>query len=154
MIIAKPAFVLLILIFALFWQGDTHLFASAETYPNEKVDIDNKLRQLAIEKGIIPEDADRSYLQKEMDEKNTVTMWILMSRENKITMIDGLKKKYKEEDIIINNPSADYVEAINIVLYDSILEGYTDANKKKGIKTIFETIATEFFSEFDLKLTV
>jgi len=133
------AFILLISVFLCY--GDIHLFASTQAYINEKVDIDNKLKQLAIEKGVIPEDADRSYLRKEMDEKNTITMWILMSRENKITMIDGLKKKYKEEDIIINNPSADYVEAINIVLYDSILEGYTDANKKKGIKTIFETIA-------------
>ena len=141
-------FILLISVFLCY--GDMRLFASTQVYINEKVDIDNKLRQLAIEKGIIPEDADHSYLRKEMDEKNTVTMWILMSRENKITMIDGLKKKYKEGGIVINNPTADYVEAINIALYDSIFEGSTDASTKNGIKVIFETIA-KMDGDFEVK---
>jgi len=130
-----------ILLFILVSCEDVYPFAPAQSQVKEEVNIDAKLKQLAIEKGIIPEDADRSYLREEMDEKNTITMWILMSRENKISVIDDLKKKYKEAGIIINNSTGDYVDSINIVIYDSILSGDIDSEKKKGIGTLFKALA-------------
>jgi len=132
---------LVILITVFLCCSNAHPFVPTLAPTKEEVNIDEKLKQLAIEKGIIPKNADHSYLRKEMDEKNTVTMWILMSRENKITMIDGLKKKYKEEGIIINNSTGDYVDSINIVIYDSILSGDIDSEKKKGIGTLFKALA-------------
>ena len=50
-------------------------------------------------------------------------------------------EQYKEKGVTMRNPSAYYVDNINNVLYKSLLNKDFFAYTKKGIGTIFKTIA-------------
>ena len=101
---------------------------------------DDQLRQLAISKGIIPED-EKVDFYKEIEEGNTIVMWILMPEEEKLAVVEGLKAKFKQEDIAITNPSSYYVSEINGIIYKSIVTGDISSTNKKGLGVIFKTVA-------------
>ncbi len=102
---------------------------------------DEELRQIAIENRIIPEHIDDDYLKDELHQKNTITMWIVLKAEQKVTLIDKLKDEFYRNGIIIRLPSNYYVNEINGVIYNGILKGDIDADVREGLGSIFKTIA-------------
>lgn len=108
-----------------------------KTYPS-----DETVRNLAIEKGVLPKDTESIDTKKEMDAKNTITLWLIMSRKNKVDLIDCIKGIFKEKDgVIISKPASYYIDEINGVLYNSLNNGDIIDFKKRGIGNIFKTIA-------------
>jgi tetratricopeptide (TPR) repeat protein len=102
---------------------------------------DKQLQTLAIQKDIIPQEPDEDYIQKAIQQKETIILWLIMDREDKITMIDGLKERYRQNGITVRYPSSYYVDEINGVIYKSIIKGDKDTVLRKGIGTCFKTIA-------------
>jgi len=111
-------------------------------YAKQPPPTEQQLKDLAIEKGLIPSDADKAYFKDELSRKNTVTTWLLLKREDKIKVVDNLKKMFKDKDnVTIKLPSAYYVDEINGVMYNSIKNGDIDETNKRGIGIMFKTIA-------------
>jgi len=103
---------------------------------------DEQLKQLAVQKGIIPAEPDKKYLKKQMEQKNTMILWLLMDRQEKIKMIDTLKSMFlAREGIKIKRESEYYVDQINNVLYKSLLNDEAFVKEKKGIGVLLKTIA-------------
>ena len=111
-------------------------------YVKQPAPTEKQLSDLAVEKGIIPPAADRAYLDNQINQNNTITTWILASRESKIKLIDQLKKIFKDkENVTIKLPDSYYVDEVNGVLYNSIKNGDIDESKKRGLGVTFVTIA-------------
>ena len=87
------------------------------------LDSDHALKVLCIEKGIIPEQRPDDYYINQIKDKNSVKAWVVMTRAEKIKLIDSLKEKFEENGVSIRKPSVDYVRIMNVVLYDKIYEG-------------------------------
>jgi hypothetical protein len=102
---------------------------------------DEQLRQAAIEKGIIPRNPEDFDKQKELESKNSITLWIMMSRKGKIMTIDALKERYRENGVIINYPSEYYVNEINGVIYNDMQREDMISSTKKGVGIAFKGIA-------------
>ena len=102
---------------------------------------DEKLKKLAVKKGLIPEHADEAYCWREVEKKNTVLIWIVLRREDKVKLLDGLKEMFKQEDIIISKPSVGYVDQINRVMISNIKDGVPHQEGVPGIKCAFQTLA-------------
>ncbi|MCK5706596.1 MAG: hypothetical protein KAI43_02995 [Candidatus Aureabacteria bacterium] len=103
----------------------------------EKV-TDENLKDLALKKGVIPKNVSK---QEELDKKNTVTLWILQPRDEKINLINFLKKTYKDDGVFIKKPAELYVDEINTVIYNSLNGDFVFGRDKKGVGVIFKTIA-------------
>ncbi len=103
---------------------------------------EQQLKDLAIEEGLIPLDTDKAHFKDKLSQKNTVTTWLLLKREDKIEVVGTLKKMFKDKDNVnIKLPSAYYVDEINGVMYNSIKRGDIDASNKRGAGVMFKTIA-------------
>ena len=116
-------------------------FSSFAFIGNSEYVTDEQLKDLAIRKGIIPKNITQDYINKNFRQKNTVVLWFIMNRGDKIALIDTLKEMFKEKGVTIKNPSAYYVDNINNVLYKSLMNEDFFVHTKKGIGTIFKTIA-------------
>jgi len=113
----------------------THPTASRPVYYT-----DEQLLTLAIDKNIVPKNRDKAYFEQEIEKENSVTAWIVLSREKKIATIDTLKEMFLEkEGATISNPSEYYVDVVNTVLYKRIVEGGLDS--LQGLKSLFLTTA-------------
>ena len=102
---------------------------------------DEYLQQIAVEKGVLAENWREINLNKEIQERNTIVMWIVMSSEEKAAVVNGLKESFKENGIIISQPTEFYVSEINNAIYRSILTGDINSTNKKGLGAIFKTVA-------------
>lgn len=105
---------------------------------------DEGLRELAIEKGVIPKDADHAYFKEQLAQQNSVTTWILIERKSKIQTVNQLKKMFLEKNgVKIKKPSGYYVDEINGVIYNSTKGDEYFSTAKKGVGIIFKTIAIQ-----------
>ncbi|RKY87520.1 hypothetical protein DRQ11_06030 [candidate division KSB1 bacterium] len=111
---------------------------------NEEFVTDSQLRQIAIEKGIVPSNTDEEYLKSKIQEKDTIVCWILIDKENKINIINKVKRNFKEKGVIIEKPASYYIKWINSVIYDSIFNNQINNLKKVGVGMIFKTLAAAF----------
>jgi hypothetical protein len=102
---------------------------------------DEDLVNLAVRKHMIPEVTDEAYFDKQVKEKNTVNVWILMSHDEKLKVIPGLKEQYSKQGITIKLDDSYYVDEMNGVLYSSIFRGEMSFISGKGLGHIFKTIA-------------
>jgi hypothetical protein len=103
-----------------------------------------ELRKLAVEKGVIPAEPDKEYIRYILENKKTVCLWLLQPREQKISMINEVKKMFKDKQNVIIKKSTDYyVDEINGVLWNSFNGDEYFSNTKKGIGAIFRTIAVQ-----------
>jgi hypothetical protein len=102
---------------------------------------DEYLRQVAVEKGILPPDWQNVDITKEAQERNTIVMWLLLSHEEKKAVVDGLKENFRASGVVIEHPSDHYVSEINGIIYRSIITGDISSTNKKGLGTIFKTVA-------------
>ncbi|MBN2483977.1 MAG: hypothetical protein JXD21_07250 [Candidatus Omnitrophica bacterium] len=103
-----------------------------------------ELKEHAVMYNVIPKETDEVYLHEQIEKGNSVIVWILMSHEQKVLMIDQLKKMSKEKGgVTINYPSGFYVNGINGVLYNSIRGDEVFSDAKKGVGVIFENIALQ-----------
>ena len=103
---------------------------------------DEQLKELAIRKGVISENITQDYINENFQQQNTVALWLIIDRNTKSSLIDTLKKMFREKDgVIIKNPSGYYVDEINNVLYKSIMSEDNFVITKKGLGVIFKTIA-------------
>ena len=127
--------------FLVFYVSISFLNFSFAFIGNSEYVTDEQLKDLAIRKGIIPKNITQDYINKNFQQKNTVVLWFIMERKDKIALIDTLKEMFKEKGVTIKNPSAYYVDNINNVLYKSLLNEDFFVHTKKGIGTIFKTIA-------------
>lgn len=108
-----------------------------KTYPN-----DEAVKNLAIEKGVLPKNTEKIDTKKEFDAKNTMTLWLIMDRKDKVELIDSLKGIFKEkEGVIISKPASYYIDEINGVIYNGLNNGDIIDFKNRGIGNIFKTIA-------------
>ena len=137
--------ILLILILFLVYGGIVYCYSIGYEYFDryEQLPVsDEELRQLAIEKGMLPQISEDFDMQKEMEAKNTITLWLAMDRKTKIKLMNNLKEMFKQKSqVIIDRSSSYYVNEINGVLYISILKGDIDRTTKQGLRNIFKTIA-------------
>ncbi len=109
---------------------------------NKYYPTDDDLKSSAIDEGLIPSNADENYIQEEIKNKNTITFWIAVDRENKISMVNGLKRMFNEQSgVIIRKSAAYYVDEINAILWNSIQNGDIKDTGIKGLGYIFKTIA-------------
>lgn len=103
---------------------------------------DAELREVAIENLIIPHSPDKEYIEKQWEESNSLATWLMMSRQQKVTIINGLKEMYLEKrGVTIKLPSSYYVDEINANIYNGILNNSVKVFEEKGIVIIFRTIA-------------
>lgn len=123
----------------------SYVFASktiASIYDQRSAITDEKLYDLAVDRKIIPEDADKHYFEAELRKKNSVTMWILTSRDDKVKIIDAVKAlTLKNEGAVISRSASYYATEINGVVYNSILKGDIGPSDSKGIGVMLRTIA-------------
>ena len=101
---------------------------------------DGKLYQLAIERGIIPNNIDDEHVKEQLKNSSTY-LWLIMNRGEKIVMVDMLKKRFKRDGVVIDNPSNYYVDQINLVLYRSIENSKFVIREGDNLSILFETIA-------------
>jgi hypothetical protein len=103
---------------------------------------DEEVRDFAIEKDILPKDLDSIDIAKELEAGNSMVVWLITQRNNKIATIDMIKKMFQEKERVIIRQSADYyVDEINGVLYNSINSGDLADFKGKGIGIVLKTVA-------------
>lgn len=124
----------------------TNPYAAFEDYfvppdSDYRIITDNDLKRVAVEYGVIPENPTEEYTQEQIKEENSVIIWILMTEEKKIPLIDALKEKFKADGIAIRNPSLYYAHEINGVIWNSIQGDKFFSARKKGAGLIFRTIA-------------
>lgn len=119
-------------------------FPEIRYYPikNKTYVTDAQLKEMAIQKEIVPADFDNDYLRKQMEVNNTIATWVVISREEKLKLIESLKTRFKDEkDIIIKMASEFYVDEINAIVYDNIAEGIINKNKTSAVGYAFRVIA-------------
>ena len=113
-----------------------------ELYQGQLPPSDEEVVNLAIEKGVLPEDLDTIDKQEELESGNSMTFWLLIERQDKISTTDMLIKMFEaKENVIIRKSATYYVDEINGVLYNSIKNGDIVNFKNKGLGSIFKTIA-------------
>ena len=136
--------ILLIVLILLF---NTAVYASLpeiSLYTNRREAVsDEHLGKIAVENGIVPADADRAYLKKQIEEENTTIVWILANRESKVRMIEGLKTEFfKQEGVTIARPALYYVDEMNDCLYGAIEDGMINDDRKGGwLGKLFKMLA-------------
>ena len=84
---------------------------------------DDMLHNIAVEKGVIPKDADESFLKRAIENKNTVAIWILLDHSTRLSLIDNLRELNKKDGVIISLPSEYYVSEMTGDIYNSIANG-------------------------------
>lgn len=99
---------------------------------------DDMLMKVALEKGIIPKDADETFLKAQIEKKNTVTIWIMIDNNARLSIIDNFRELNKREGIIIRLPSEYYAREITDDIYNSIVNGDVVVME---LGNIFKTIA-------------
>lgn len=99
------------------------------------------LQQIAREKGIIPKTLDDIYLKTQIDEKSSIILWIVMKADDKLQLIDRYKHDFEGIGVIIRHPSSHYVEQINNVIYQSILNGTYAFEGEEDFGTLFKSIS-------------
>lgn len=111
-------------------------------YRQQQPITDDQLKQLAINKGIIPANADEAYYSSEKEKKNTLPLWILTSRADKVKVIEQVIGMFKQRDGALISRSADYyVNEINGVMYNSIVKGDIEHSNRRGVGVMLKTIA-------------
>ena len=136
---------ILALIFGLFLTAPT--LASVPEIPEllnrkQQYVTDDQLKELAMKNGVIPADAGEAYLRKEIAEKNTVTMWILLPRGKKVAIIEQVIKLFGQNDgAIISRPAAYYVNEINSLIYSCVIAGDVGPGRARGVGVMLKTIA-------------
>ena len=99
---------------------------------------DDMLEKVAIEKGIIPKDADEAFLKAEIEKKDMITIWIMVDDKARLSFIDNLREFNKKDGVIIRLPSEYYVREITDDIYNSIVNGDIVVME---LGNIFKTIA-------------
>jgi len=102
---------------------------------------DEQLKQLAIVKGLVPYEIDSKFIEREIEEKHTITVWFVITRKDKIRLLDYLKVLYGNDGVKIRRSSAYYVDEINKVLYNSMMNEEIDAGMKIGLGIFIKSIA-------------
>lgn len=101
----------------------------------------NDLRELAVKKGIIQSDYGQVNYETALQAKETISIWIMAPREDKEKIIQHLMDKFSQNGVEFRQPVSYYVNAINGVLYQSLILDNIFSMQKKGIGTIFKTVA-------------
>ena len=105
---------------------------------------DQALRDLAVEKKVVPSEPSEEYMRIILEEKKTVCFWVLSSRPKKVSLIKNIKKGFLTSyNTRIDNPDEYYVNQINNVLWNSFNGDEYFSMQKKGIGIIFRTIAIQ-----------
>jgi hypothetical protein len=112
-----------------------------ERTDGKTVITDEQVKEAAIANGAIPESPEDFDMEKELESKNTIIIWINMDRNDKIRLIDTLKEKFRENGVIIGYPSEYYVNEINGVIYNDMQREEMINPTKKGVGAIFKSIA-------------
>jgi len=116
--------------------------SSLGPYQRQSYPSDEEVVNIAIQKGILPQDLDIIDAQEQLKAGNSVIFWLLTPRQDKISAIDELKKMFEtKENVLIRKSAIYYVNEMNGVLYHSIDNEDISTFKYKGIGTLFKTIA-------------
>jgi len=102
---------------------------------------DDDVRRVAVEKSIIPKDADEKFLDEEIKNKHSITAWIVTNHKDKVSTIEHLRELFRKDGVTIKLASKYYVNEINGVIYNSIIGDDITPVNKKGVLNIFKTIA-------------
>lgn len=101
----------------------------------------NKLKNIAIEQEVIPDIVTNDLLQRWQENGESVLIWIVSSREDKIKLVEGLKSIHQANEINIEKDSRYFVNKINLVIFENVRKGNAKAVRDKGVVSIFRDIA-------------
>lgn len=109
-------------------------------YSNKQIQhvTNDMLKKVALEKGIIPKDADDAFFNAEVKKNNLITVWIMVDDNIRLSLIDSLRQLNKKEGVIIRLPSEYYVREITDDIYNSIVKGDIVVME---LGNVFKTIA-------------
>ena len=135
---------LLLLLSTFLTVGNAYSYSTVdnyfEPYSNEAYPTDEELKNLAIQKNVI--DSGELDMEKLLAERNTIIIWLILDRQEKIQLIDAQKKMQEERaGAIIRKSAVYYVDEINGVLWNSINNGDIKEMGNRGLGKIFKTIA-------------
>ncbi|MCK5394290.1 MAG: hypothetical protein KAI91_08120, partial [Candidatus Omnitrophica bacterium] len=82
---------------------------------------DNELRQLALDTGILPAGYEDAFIKKDLVKRDMVIAWIILSQDDKIKIVENIKKEFIKNNVVISKNSIYYVNKINNIIYQSIL---------------------------------
>jgi hypothetical protein len=99
---------------------------------------DYMLEKIAVEKGIIPKDADEAFFNAEIKKKNLITIWIIIDNKTRLALIDNLRELNYKDGVIIRLPSEYYAGEITDDIYNSIVKGDIVVME---LGNVFKTIA-------------
>ena len=99
---------------------------------------DDMLKKIAVEKGIIPEDAGEAFFKAAIKKKDTIAIWILMDNKTRTSIIDNFREINKKDGVIVKLPSEYYVREITSDIYNSIVKGDVVVLE---LANIFKTLA-------------
>lgn len=102
---------------------------------------DSKLEELAVSKGIVPKEVDEDFIRKQLEEENTAVIWIVLRRKDKLSLIEEIISIWKNDGITIKLAGEYYINEINSLLYESILNNDIDRNNLRGLGVMLKTIA-------------
>ena len=115
---------------------------SSENQPYITGITDTQLKELAIQKEILPKDYDLEQVKEHIKINNTIPAWVILSREKKLEMINRLKARLKKEKGIIITKSAEfYVDEINSLIYNNIANGTVTKDKTSAVGYAFSFLA-------------
>lgn len=106
-----------------------------------KIYSDKDLIQLALQKGVIPSNANQDYLKQQMAKGASLRTWILFNRRMKASVVDNIKSKFEERDIVVSKPTEFYIDQINTSIYKAIDEGRFNKLSRQGLIGIFRSVA-------------
>ena len=102
---------------------------------------DNELRQLALETGILPAGYEDAFIKKDLEKRDMVIVWILLSQDDKIKIVENIKKEFIKNNVVILKNSIYYVNKINNIIYQSILSRDANFRLDDKIKSLMKLIA-------------
>ncbi|MDD5566193.1 MAG: hypothetical protein PHG31_04825 [Candidatus Omnitrophica bacterium] len=138
------------MIFIIVLSADCYAAARGGNYllQKPKYVTDEQLRERAIERYIIPWNVDKAYLTEAVEQGNSVALWILLSRKQKLDLITGWVARYAQNNITIKRPPGFYVDAMNAALYQCMEGKPFEENTRGYIRILFDTTAI-LYGDFD-----
>ncbi|RJO63647.1 MAG: hypothetical protein C4540_06725 [Candidatus Omnitrophota bacterium] len=109
---------------------------------------DDQLRERAIERYIIPWNADEAYFREAVEQENSIAVWMMLGRKEKLELVTGMIARYAQNNVTIKRPPGFYVDAMNAVLYQCMEGEPFEENTRGYIRILFDTTAI-LYGDFD-----
>lgn len=100
-----------------------------------------ELKKLAVKEGVIPDPVTDAVVEEWQSRGNSVLLWIVSPPENKVNLIEGLKRIHEANQVEIIGSSGYYIGRINAIIGEGIKAGYSGRVVERGIIELFRSLA-------------